>query len=82
LKNTRSSGVQEFRSSGVQEFRSSGVQEFRSSGVQEFRSSGVQETVGRFWICRVDNDFIEFAPLAGYSQFGFPHAELLNFSNS
>jgi hypothetical protein len=37
LKNTRSSGVQEFRSSGVQEFRSSGVQEFRSSGVQEFR---------------------------------------------
>jgi len=55
--------------------RSSGVQEFRSSGVQEFRS-------GRSGIVESNNDSVEFAPLAGYSQFGFPHSELLNFSNS
>jgi hypothetical protein len=31
-------------------------------GGKEFK-----ERVGGFWICRVRNDFIEFAPLEGYS---------------
>jgi hypothetical protein len=40
----------------------------------EVGSSGV----GDRGIVESNNDSVEFAPLAGYSQFDFPHSELLN----